>query len=201
MIKVGITGGIGSGKSVVSEVFRLYNVPVYDADTKAKQLNDTLPEIREKLSAHFGSHLYAKGRLDKAAFANIIFHNPSQLKAANAIIHPYLLNDFAAWAEAYQHQPLVAMDAAVLFEAGFANIFDKVISVFAPKKLRVDRAVLRDRVSRKAIETRMNKQMPEKEKIEQSDFVILNDGTCSLLKQVNEILNSLHSLLHFCEND
>lgn len=191
MLKIGITGGIGSGKSMVSEVFRLYDIPVYDADMQAKRLNDTSPEIRRKLIAHFGTHIYTDSTLNKSAFAAIIFNHPDKLKLANAIIHPHLLADFEEWAKKRCMQPMVAMDAAILFEAGFQPAFDKIVSVFAPQNMRIRRAVARDNTSQKTIEARMKNQMPEEDKIKQSDFVIVNDTRHSLLQQVDETLKAL----------
>lgn len=114
MLKIGITGGIGSGKSVVSELFRIHDIPVYDADSQAKRLNDTSPAIREKLIAQFGTQIYTENKLNKSAFAAIIFSDTEKLQQANAIIHPYLLEDFKRWCAQRKHKSIVAMDAALL---------------------------------------------------------------------------------------
>ena len=192
MLKLGITGGIGSGKSVVSEIFHLHAVPVYNADLRAKYLSNSSPEIREKLIASFGAHIYIGQKLNKTAFANIIFHNPEKLQLANAIIHPQLLSDFKHWTKIHSNNQIVAMEAALLFEAEFQHVFDYIITVFSPQDIRLKRAMARDGASREAIENRMKNQIPEEEKIKRSHFVILNDETHSLLQQVDKILKTLN---------
>lgn len=191
MLKIGITGGIGSGKSVVSELFRIHDIPVYDADSQAKRLNDTSPAIREKLIAQFGTHIYTENKLNKSAFAAIIFSDAEKLQQANAIIHPHLLEDFEQWCAQRKHKSIVAMDAALLFEADFVDAFDAIIVVAAPENIRMARAMKRDHASQAAIKARMARQLPEEEKIKFADFVIENDGNHSLIKQTAAILHTL----------
>ncbi len=117
MITIGVTGGIGSGKSVVCDIFRLHGVPVYDADKEAKELNDTSPVIRAELSRHFGEGLYREGRLDRKAFASIIFQDKQKVAVANAIIHPELAKDFLKWCSRQeQHHSMAIIDAALLLK-------------------------------------------------------------------------------------
>lgn len=191
MIKLGVTGGMGSGKTVVCDIFRLLDIPVFDADNEAKKLNDTSPIIREKLSHHFGNDLYNNGKLDKKKLAEIIFSNEENTRIANSIIHPELAKEYLKWVEKHSHLPFSVIDAAVLLEANFQQFIDKVIVVHAPKHLRVKRSLDRDNASTQQIEARMSKQMPEEEKIRQSDFVIYNDNQHSLLVQTAEILEKL----------
>lgn len=188
MIKIGITGGIGSGKSVVCDIFRLHGVPVFDADMEAKKLNDSSPLIREKLSLHFGEELYAEGYLNRKKLAEIIFNNEKNLKIANSIIHPELANHFLLWAWQRESFPLLALDAAILFEADFRKYVDKVITVVAPTAVRIDRVQKRDGVEKSKIEARMSNQLTDEEKMKRSDFIIYNDNNQSLIKQVNRIL-------------
>lgn len=192
MITIGVTGGIGSGKSVVCDLFRLHGIPVYDADREAKELNDTSPVIRAELSCHFGEELYREGRLDRKAFASIIFQDKQKLAIANAIIHPELAKDFLNWCvRQEQHHSMAIIDAALLFEAGFNQWLNKIITVYAPKEIRLQRTIARDMSSVDKVEARMNAQLPEEEKIRQSDFTICNDNRHSLILQVAEIIKKL----------
>lgn len=191
MIKLGVTGGIGSGKSVVSEVLRLHDIPVFDADREAKKLNDTSLVIREKLIYHFGPDLYQNDRLDRKKLASLIFNNEENLRTTNAIIHPELAKHFEKWAGQRKHHAVVAIDAAVLFEAGFQSLLDKTIIVLAPLETRIERAVKRDHLSKEQVTARANSQMSDEKKIELADFIILNDGQHSLLKQVARILKDI----------
>ncbi len=188
MIKLGVTGGIGSGKSVVCDVLRLHDIPVYDADLEAKNLNDTSPVIRKKLTESFGQDLYRNNRLDREKLAYLIFNNEENLRTANSIIHPELAKHFMQWAEQRKQHPVVALDAAVLFEAGFQSVLDKTIIVLAPLEMRIERAVKRGNLTKEQITARANSQMSDKEKEELADFIIQNDGQHSLLEQVDKIL-------------
>lgn len=188
MIKLGVTGGIGSGKSVVCDVLRLHDIPVYDADLEAKNLNDTSPVIRKKLTESFGQDLYRNNKLDREKLAHLIFNNEENLRTANSIIHPELAKHFMEWAEQRKHHPVVALDAAVLFEAGFQSVLDKTIIVLAPLEVRIERAVKRGNLTKEQITARANSQMSDKEKAELADFIIQNDGQHSLLEQVDKIL-------------
>lgn len=188
MIKLGVTGGIGSGKSVVCDVLRLHDIPVYDADLEAKNLNDTSPVIRKKLTESFGQDLYRNNRLDREKLAHLIFNNEENLRTANSIIHPELAKHFMEWAKQREQHPVVALDAAVLFEAGFQSVLDKTIIVLAPLEVRIERAVKRGNLTKEQITARANSQMSDKEKAELADFIIQNDGQHSLLEQVDKIL-------------
>ncbi len=121
MITAGITGGIGSGKSVVSQLFRLQGVPVFDADKEARQLNDTSPLIRRELTALFGKELYAGGKLNRPLLASLIFGDKKKVAAVNAIVHPVLARSFLEWCSRHHDRPLVMIEAALLFEAGFVQ--------------------------------------------------------------------------------
>ncbi len=191
MIKVGITGGIGSGKTVVAELFRLHAIPVYDADMQAKLLNDTSETIREKIILRFGNDLYADGRLDRKRFAEIIFQDQNLLREANSIIHPELRKHFLRWLQERREAPLVAIDAAVLFESNFHKLTDYNITVTAPETLRLRRATARDNSRSEQVKNRMESQMADAERIRLSDFVIVNDNANSLIKQIEEILSEI----------
>lgn len=194
MIKLGVTGGIGSGKSVVCDVFRLHDIPVFDADREAKKLNDTSPVIREKLINNFGPDLYQGNKLDRKKLANLIFNNAENLRITNAIIHPELAKYFEKWVDQRKHHAVIAIDAAVLYEAGFQSLLDKTIVVMAPLETRIERAAKRDRLSKEQITARANSQMNDEEKAGLADFIIRNDGRHSFLEQVAQILQDISTL-------
>ena len=195
MIKLGVTGGIGSGKSVVCEVLRLHDIPVYDADLEAKNLNDTSPVIREKLIEAFGAELYKNDKLDRKKLAQLIFNDEKNLHRVNSIIHPELAKHFEKWTDGRMEHSIVAIDAAVLFEAGFQQFVDKTITVFSPVETRIERVVKRDNLTKEQILSRINSQMSDEEKIRLSDFVIINDNKHSILEQVSTILKTISNPL------
>lgn len=188
MVTIGITGGIGSGKSVVSELFRICGVPVYDADAEAKKLNDTSETIREQLMRHFGQDLYRGHKLDRKKLARIIFSDPQNLRTANSIIHPELRKNFLEWAVRHSHCPVTGLDAALLFEAKFGDMVDKIVTVYAPADLRIVRAARRDNTDEKSIVERAKHQLPDEIKMKLSDFIIFNDGRHSVIQQVEDLL-------------
>jgi dephospho-CoA kinase len=191
MIKIGITGGIGSGKSVISEIFRLYDIPLYNADREAKKLNDSSPYIREQLTLQLGEDLYAGGKLDRKKLASIIFHDNRKLNVVNSIIHPELAAHFTEWCRQRQHHSMAVLDAALLIESGFHRLVDKIIVVHAPETLRIERVMQRDLSTRGEVIARINSQLPEGEKIKQADFLICNDNRHSLIQQVAEVIRRL----------
>ena len=193
MIKLGITGGIGSGKSTVATLFQLHGVPVYNADEETKKLNNSSPIIKEQLMKHFGDDLYPNNELDKKKFAHIIFNDAEKLKLANSIIHPEVLRHFTNWCNQHSNQPIVALEAAILFESNFHKYLDKVITVYSPLQLRIKRVSKRDKVSKEMVRSRIKHQMPENEKIDMSEYVIFNDNQHSLIKQVEKLLKEINS--------
>jgi len=193
MIVAGITGGIGSGKSTVSKLFELCGVPVYIADAESKRLVATSPAIREKLTGLFGEELYEGGTLNKALLASHIFNDKQKLEAVNTIIHPVVAEDFRQWVQSHKDKgyEVVAHEAAILFESGFNKLMDKTIMVYTPLEMRIARAMARDNTSREKVLERIQNQMPDEEKAELSDFVIVNDNKHSLIEQVVNIINQL----------
>lgn len=191
MIKIGVTGGIGSGKSVVCDIFRLHGIPVFDADKEAKNLNDTSPVIREQITRHFGESLYSGSKLNRKKFASLIFHDEEKLTIANSIIHPVLAKYFTEWCLQREDQPLVIIDAALLIEAGFHRFVDSVITVSTPANVRIERVMKRDHTTRREVEARMKNQISEEEKIKLANVVIHNDNRQSLIRQVDDFLQSL----------
>lgn len=194
MIKLGITGGIGSGKSTVSEIFSLCNVPVYIADTESKRLVATSPVIKEKLINIYGKELFEGGVLNKALLASHIFNDKAKLEQINAIIHPEVEKDFKEWVVNHAHSPVIAHEAAILFESGFNKLMDKIVMVYTPLEIRLERTMKRDHTTREKVLERIHNQMPDEEKAKLSDFVIVNDGAHSLIEQVLDILKQVKDL-------
>lgn len=190
MIKIGITGGIGSGKSVVASLLNLHGIPVYVADTESKLLTDTSPVIKEKLTALLGDDLYTEKGLNRKLLASHIFGNPEYLRQVNAIIHPEVDRHFTAWAQS-QKSTICAIESAILFESGFNKLVDKSLMVYAPLPLRIERAVARDNACREEIIRRIDSQLPDETKRDRSDYVIFNDDKQALLPQVERFLISI----------
>lgn len=191
MIKIGITGGIGSGKSVVGELLTLYGVPVFTADTEAKMLTNTSSTIRKELTALLGDDLYTKTGLDKKKLATYIFNDPQLLQTVNKIIHPEVGRHFQNWVK-QQKVNICAIESAILFESGFDSLVDKTLTVYAPEEIRIKRAVNRDKISEEIVRQRIKNQISEDIKKERSDFVICNDDQTALIPQVYAILTSLY---------
>ncbi|GHT61498.1 dephospho-CoA kinase [Bacteroidia bacterium] len=194
MKTIGLTGGIGSGKSTVSRLLEIMNIPVYVADTESKKLVNTSPHIREQLIAVFGSQLYRNGELDKAMLASLIFGNKENLQYANSVIHPAVFDDFRHWAGQYMQSPFAVIESAILFDSGFNKTVDVTVTVSAPLEVRIRRVEQRDNVSRESIEARISSQLPEEERNRLSDYVILNDEVHALLPQVESLLNQIFHL-------
>lgn len=190
-IKIGITGGIGSGKSVVSRLLEIMGVPVYISDSEAKRLTQTDRTIREGLTGLLGEDVYAGGMLNKPLLASYLFGSPEHARQVNGIIHPRVKEDFRIWARRHADSRIVGIESAILIEAGFASEVDKIVLVYAPEEVRIRRAVARDASSREAIRRRIASQMSDEKKREQADFVIVNDGETPLIPQVLQLIASL----------
>lgn len=190
MIKIGITGGIGSGKSVVASLLVLSGIPVYIADTESKRLTETSPMIREQLTALLGNDLYTEKGLNKKLLASHIFNHPDTLRQVNAIIHPEVNRDFSAWAER-QGAPFCAIESAILFESGFDRFVDLRLMVYAPMELRIRRALCRDASSRSEVIARIQSQLPDEIKKERSDYTVYNDDRQALIPQIGAFITYL----------
>lgn len=187
MIKVGITGGIGSGKTTVCKVFRVLGIPVFEADTTAKQLMNTDAELRKKLIGLFGTAVYQPDQtIDRKYLAGIVFTNPSLLAQLNELVHPVVRKAFEEW-YLIQHSPYVLHEAAILFESGFYRMMDKTITVVTSEKQRIERVVKRDRLTVELVKQRMKNQWSDDEKIKLADFVIGNNDRELIIPQIVEI--------------
>ena len=191
MLRLGITGGIGSGKSMVSRLLGLLGVSVYISDTETKRLMASDAQIRRGLVGLLGEAVYDGGQLNKPLLASYLFGNEQQAARVNAIVHPRVRDDFRRWVQAHASFPLVGMESAILLEAGFRSEVDCVVMVYAPLEVRIRRAAERDLASRGQIEQRIRSQMDDEEKRRQADFVILNDGETPLIPQVLRLIASL----------
>jgi dephospho-CoA kinase len=192
-LRIGLTGGIGSGKTLVASVFYHLGIPIYYADQAAKDLQNSDPEIREKLTCLFGNELYKDGYLNKVYLASIVFSNPEKLKALNTVMHPATLQAAANWMQK-QSTPYAIKEAALIFEANAQKDLDFVIGVFAPKEIRLKRTMLRDNSSAEQVLKRMQNQMDEEQKMKLCQFVIINDENQLLIPQILAIHNQLIEL-------
>lgn len=191
MICVAITGGIGSGKSYVSAMLEQRGIPVYNADNEAKRLTATDETIRKGLTALLGEEVYADGELNKPFLASYLFASPENAARVNAIIHPRVKEDFKRWLEERSDMEITAFESAILYEAGFADTVDAVLMVYAPRELRLERAMKRDGATREQIEARMAAQMDEEEKCRRADFIVRNDGTLPLDGQLTSFIKQI----------
>ena len=183
MLKIGLTGGIGSGKSTVAGIFKVLGIPVFDADTNARQLMETDEELKTAIVALFGSRAYTGGQLNRKWIADIVFNDPFQLEKLNQLVHPAAMSAGEKWASE-QHAAYVIKEAALFFEAGSAAGMDYIIGVFAPQHIRINRVMKRDGLSREDVTGRMKRQIQEEIKMRLCDFVIMNDDQHLVIPQV-----------------
>jgi dephospho-CoA kinase len=191
--KVGITGGIGSGKSTVARIFATLGIPVYDADSRAKSVMTTDGILIEQIKKEFGTLAYrASGELDRSLIAALVFQEPDKLKRLNALVHPRVQRDFEKWVSEQPAAPYVLKEAALLYEAGSASQLDAIIVVTAPTDVKVQRVLKRDphRTS-EAVRAIMKNQMPDEEKAKRADYVIRNDESMLVIPQVLDIHQQL----------
>ncbi len=191
MIKVGITGGIGSGKTYICKKFEELGVKIYYSDDKAKYLTNNNTKIKKQLIQNFGNNIYINNKINKKKLSEIIFNNPKKLKIVNSIIHPIVNDDFNKWCENHKKEIFILKETAILFESNSYKNLDKIITVISPIDLRISRIIKRDNISKTEIQKKINSQINDIEKIKMSDFVIYNDKINNLDKQINLIYESL----------
>lgn len=194
MIKLGLTGGIGSGKSTVAKIFEEFNIPVYYADERAKWLMNQ-PKLKDKITLEFGEKAYAKGKLDRGYLASVVFKNRELLETLNAIVHPAVAEDYKNWCE-YQQSPFTVKEAAILIESGAKESVDEVVIVTAPVKVRMDRVIKRDGVSEQQVIDRLNNQMTDSQRLEHASYVVDNGGEKMLIPQVKNIIADVKNKYH-----
>ncbi len=195
MLKVGITGGIGSGKTTVCRIFEILRIPIYYADDRAKAIMVTDKTIISGIQSIFGvTAYYEDGSLNRQHIAAVAFADESKLAALNALVHPAVRLDGDSWFDAQTEKPYALKEAALHFETGGYKLMDKMITVVAPEALRIRRVMQRDNISAEAVKIRIDKQLLDSEKVKLSDFVIYNDGSQSLVQQVVQIHKVLTNL-------
>lgn len=185
MVRVGLTGGIGSGKSTVAKVFETLGIPVYYADDAAKRLMNEDLTLRTAIMDAFGEASYTEGKLNRKWMAEQVFGNAEKLKSLNSVVHPATIRDAEEWLEK-QDSPYAIKEAALIFESG-AGYLDFIIGVSAPLSLRIQRTMNRDGITREDVLARMTKQLDENIKMRLCDAVIVNDGQRSIIEQVVEL--------------
>lgn len=193
MLLVGLTGGIGSGKTTVCEVLRVLGIPIFDADGAGKRLLAEDPMLRAAVTERFGAAIYADGVLDRKALAAIVFNDAAALADLNALVHPAVRRAFRAWATG-QQAPYVVMESALLADTGGHAGFDRVIVVSAPERLRIARVMQRDGVGEEAVKVRLRNQVSEEERLLIAHHVVVNDDTQLVIPQVLAIDRTLREL-------
>lgn len=183
MLKIGLTGGIGSGKTTVANIFKVLGIPVFDADSVAKDLMENDQDLRKQLIVHFGPLVFDGGNLNRKWLAGIVFKDPYQLDLLNAMVHPMTLKSAENWFVG-QQAPYGIKEAALLFEAGAGAGLDFIIGVFAPQHIRIQRVMQRDGLSRDEVLSRIERQVSDTIKMKLCDFVIVNDDQHLLTEQV-----------------
>lgn len=193
LIKIGVTGGIGSGKSFLSSMLKERGIPVFDSDTEAKKLMLTDVFIISSLKSLLGEDVYTGCKLNKPLLASYIFSSADNAAKINSIVHPRVKKAFLSWADERFSggDRVVAIESAILFESGFSDVVDKIVTVVAPIDVRVSRVMSRDSTTRDKVMERINSQMGDDEKISKSDFIIENDGRKPLNEQIDVMLSVL----------
>lgn len=186
MLKIGLTGGIGSGKSAVAGIFKVLGIPVFDADIEAKIIMEKDEQLVLSIQKLFGEESYTDKKLNRKYIANIVFNDSHKLKQLNALVHPAAILAANNWMN-LQTAPYVVKEAALMFESGSAANLDYVIGVYAPQQLRVERVMERDSVTDDQVQAIMSRQMDEEEKMKLCDFIVVNDEQQLLIPQVVQL--------------
>lgn len=187
MLKIGLSGGIGSGKTLISKIFQELGVPVYYADLAAKRLMNSSFELSDGIKELFGENAYLNNKLDRKLLARLVFENKSLLHKLNKLVHPAVEKDFSDWCTTHSSKPYILKEAAVLFESGSYKQLDKVIVVSAPENVRIERVTSRDNSTVKEVLDRIKNQWPTEKLAALADFIIENDGKKLILPQVIKI--------------
>jgi dephospho-CoA kinase len=193
--RLGVTGGIGSGKTSVCRVFNVLGIPVFSADHEAQEIMENDNEIIRSINSIMGKDLYDRGNLDRKELAAIIFNNNTLLKKINSLVHPAVFNHFIKW-ELEQTAPYVIMEAAILFESGASEFVDKVVTVVAPVEQRVERVIKRNKLSREQVTDRMRNQMDDESRIKLSDYIIHNSEDEMIIPAILKIHDNILKLIN-----
>ena len=190
---IGLTGGIGSGKSTVARFIESKGIPVYIADDEARKLTDSI-EVKDAIVATFGRKILTNGIIDRQILSEIVFNNAEYLEKLNLIIHPAVRENFTNWLNLHSNYDYIVKEAAILFESGSYKYCDIIVSVEAPQEVRIQRVIKRDGASREEVEARMRNQWTDEMRAEKSDFVILNLDIEDMKSQVEKFLKKLPKL-------
>jgi len=197
-LKLGITGGIGSGKTSVCRVFSILGIPVFSADPVAREIMDNDDQVIKQINIITGRDMYEKGELDRQALAALIFNDTSLLEKVNTLVHPVVFDYFKKW-RLEQEAPYVIMEAAILFESGASKLVDRIASVVAPVEERVARVIKRNRLTREQVLERIRNQMDDEERIKLSDYVIYNSESDMIIPAVLKIHEDLAAVANKTE--
>jgi dephospho-CoA kinase len=189
-LKVGITGGIGSGKTTVARIFEVLGIPVYYADDAARRIMNEDETLKQQVIKHFGDLSYQNGKLNREYLASIVFQDKKKLSILNALVHPATIRNSNMWMK-QQTTPYAIREAALIFESGVQGQLDYVIGVSAPMELRIERAMQRDNLTRSQVQERMDRQINETIKMRLCDFVVVNDGQKAVIPQVMKLHEKL----------
>lgn len=191
MIRIGLTGNIGTGKSTVARIFEILGVPVYHADRRAREIANS-DKVTEKIALSFGQQVFnSRNQVDRKALAKIVFADKNKLTMLNNLIHPLVEDDFSQWCKLHLDKKYIIQEAAILFESGFDCLFDANILVTAPEELCISRVMARDRVTKEMVFDRIRNQWPQEKKLELADYVIINDEITMVIPQVLDIHQEL----------
>jgi dephospho-CoA kinase len=193
LLRIGITGGIGSGKSTVARIFNTLGIPVYDSDEASKRLMAEDEELKKNITRHFGESSYINGELNRKYLSEQVFNDPQKLEFLNSLVHPPTIQDADRWMQK-QNTSYAIKEAALIFESGSHKQLDYVIGVKAPAELRIRRTMQRNHITREQVLARMSRQMDEEEKMNLCDFIIVNDEQQMLIPQVLALHSRLLSL-------
>ncbi len=192
MLKIGITGGIGSGKSSVCRIIKNFGIPVFTTDDVGRELLNKDKKLIRKVKKIFGEEMYfTDGSLDRERLAAVVFNDPKELERISEMIHPLVQKKFEKWCSQYNKSPYILKEAAILFETGHYHDLDKVIHVFAPKSQRINRVIKRDNTTKEKVEKRMRFQYSDEERNRLADYIVMNEDGIDLLPEVME----LHEIL------
>jgi dephospho-CoA kinase len=195
-MKLGITGGIGSGKTSVCRVFNVLGIPVFSADPEAQKIMNSDNKIIREINKIAGKNLYSHGSLDRMGLASLIFNNPDALKKVNSLVHPVVFEHFNAWVED-QKTPYVIMENAILFESGASALVDRIATIIAPVEERIQRVIQRNELSREQVMERIRNQMNDETRIKMSDYVINNSENAMIIPVIlrihEDLLNHLNT--------
>ncbi|MCT4580974.1 MAG: dephospho-CoA kinase [Flavobacteriales bacterium] len=194
MLKIGLTGGIGSGKTTVASIFNSFGIPIYNSDIRAKYIMNHDVELIKAIQHLLGDEAYLNGKINRPYISKKVFSTPALLQQLNQLVHPKVAEDFDHWCNENSHAPFIIKEAAILIESKAYLSLDKIIVVNAPEAIRITRVMQRDHTPLEAVKARIKNQISEEERNQYADFIVNNDGKTALIKQVKAIIKALKAL-------